>query len=228
MPNQRLLMHKITIAIDGFSGTGKSSTAKKVAGELGYTYIDSGAMYRATTLYFLEQDVSLDDASQVEHALDTLDIRFEEGHVLLNGQDVSNEIRTMRVNEHVSAVSTIAVVRHAMVAQQQKIGKGKGIVMDGRDIGTVVFPGAELKVFMTANTRIRAERRQSELAEKGIIEELNVIENNLSQRDEIDSTRSESPLRKAEDAVEIDTSNLTFADQVHKIVSLAKEKIHAS
>lgn len=221
-------MHKITIAIDGFSGTGKSSTAKKVAGELGYTYIDSGAMYRATTLYFLEQDVSLDDASQVEHALDTLDIRFEEGHVLLNGQDVSNEIRTMRVNEHVSAVSTIAVVRHAMVAQQQKIGKGKGIVMDGRDIGTVVFPGAELKVFMTANTRIRAERRQSELAEKGIIEELNVIENNLSQRDEIDSTRSESPLRKAEDAVEIDTSNLTFADQVHKIVSLAKEKIHAS
>jgi cytidylate kinase len=221
-------MHKITIAIDGFSGTGKSSTAKKVAGELGYTYIDSGAMYRATTLYFLEQDVSLDDASQVEHALDTLDIRFEEGHVLLNGQDVSNEIRTMRVNEHVSAVSTIAVVRHAMVAQQQKIGKGKGIVMDGRDIGTVVFPGAELKVFMTADTRIRAERRQSELAEKGIIEELNVIENNLSQRDEIDSTRSESPLRKAEDAVEIDTSNLTFADQVHKIVSLAKEKIHAS
>ncbi len=220
-------MHKITIAIDGFSGTGKSSTAKKVAGELGYTYIDSGAMYRATTLYFLEQDVSLDDASQVEHALDTLDIRFEEGHVLLNGQDVSNEIRTMRVNEHVSAVSTIAVVRHAMVAQQQKIGKGKGIVMDGRDIGTVVFPDAELKVFMTANTRIRAERRQSELAEKGIIEELNVIENNLSQRDEIDSTRSESPLRKAEDAVEIDTSNLTFADQVHKIVSLAKEKIHA-
>lgn len=228
MPNQRLLMHKITIAIDGFSGTGKSSTAKKVAGELGYTYIDSGAMYRATTLYFLEQDVSLDDASQVEHALDTLDIRFEEGHVLLNGLDVSNEIRTMRVNEHVSAVSTIAVVRHAMVAQQQKIGKGKGIVMDGRDIGTVVFPGAELKVFMTADTRIRAERRQSELAEKGIIEELNVIENNLSQRDEIDSTRSESPLRKAEDAVEIDTSNLTFADQVHKIVSLAKEKIHAS
>ncbi|VXD15908.1 (d)CMP kinase [Marinoscillum sp. 108] len=221
-------MHKITIAIDGFSGTGKSSTAKKVAGELGYTYIDSGAMYRATTLYFLEQDVSLDDASQVEHALDTLDIRFEEGHVLLNGLDVSNEIRTMRVNEHVSAVSTIAVVRHAMVAQQQKIGKGKGIVMDGRDIGTVVFPGAELKVFMTADTRIRAERRQSELAEKGIIEELNVIENNLSQRDEIDSTRSESPLRKAEDAVEIDTSNLTFADQVHKIVSLAKEKIHAS
>jgi CMP/dCMP kinase len=228
LPNQRLLMHKITIAIDGFSGTGKSSTAKKVAGELGYTYIDSGAMYRATTLYFLEQDVSLDDASQVEHALDTLDIRFEEGHVLLNGQDVSNEIRTMRVNEHVSAVSTIAVVRHAMVAQQQKIGKGKGIVMDGRDIGTVVFPGAELKVFMTADTRIRAERRQSELAEKGIIEELNVIENNLSQRDKIDSTRSESPLRKAEDAVEIDTSNLTFADQVHKIVSLAKEKIHAS
>lgn len=228
MPNQRLLMHKITIAIDGFSGTGKSSTAKKVAGELGYTYIDSGAMYRATTLYFLEQDVSLDDVSQVEHALDTLDIRFEEGHVLLNGQDVSNEIRTMRVNEHVSAVSTIAVVRHAMVAQQQKIGKGKGIVMDGRDIGTVVFPDAELKVFMTANTRIRAERRQSELAEKGIIEELNVIENNLSQRDQIDSTRSESPLRKAEDALEIDTSNLTFADQVHKIVSLAKEKIHAS
>ncbi|MEQ8581313.1 MAG: (d)CMP kinase [Marinoscillum sp.] len=221
-------MHKITIAIDGFSGTGKSSTAKNVADELGYTYIDSGAMYRATTLYFLRQDVSLDDASQVEHALDTLDIRFEEGHVVLNGEDVTDEIRTMRVNEHVSAVSTIAMVRHAMVAQQQKIGKGKGIVMDGRDIGTVVFPHAELKVFMTANTRIRAERRQTELAEKGIMEELNVIENNLSQRDEIDSTRSESPLRKAEDAVEIDTSNLTFADQVHKIVSLAKEKIHAS
>lgn len=228
MSDKRLLMQRITIAIDGFSGTGKSSTAREVASALGYEYLDSGAMYRAATLYFLEHKVSLSSREAINAALDQIAIRFDHGRILLNGKDVSTEIRAMQVNEHVSAVSTIAEVRQAMVAQQRQIGKAKGIVMDGRDIGTVVFPGAELKVFMTANARVRARRRQVELEEKGIFEELNAIELNLIKRDEIDSTRSESPLRKAEGAVEIDTSDLTFADQVHKIVSLAKQIIHAS
>lgn len=221
-------MQKIIIAIDGFSGTGKSSTAKAVAQELNYTYIDSGAMYRAATLYFLQQGVSLDDAHEVKAKLDELVITFNGTELVLNGQQVSDELRTMEVNEHVSQVSALAVVRAALVRQQQVIGRERGIVMDGRDIGTVVFPDAELKVFMTANSTVRAERRQKELAQKGIHEELNLIEQNLKQRDKIDSTRATSPLTKASDAVEIDTSELTLDDQVNKIVGLAKEIIYAS
>lgn len=229
MSHKRLLMRRIIIALDGFSGTGKSSTAKAVAKELGYLYIDSGAMYRATTLFFLENGVNIQNPESVSNALSNLQIHFEEGSsVFLNGKDVSEEIRTMRVNENVSAVSAIADVRKSMVTQQQKIGASRAIVMDGRDIGTIVFPDAELKIFMTANSRIRAERRYMELAEKGIFEELSVIEKNLIERDQMDSSRTESPLRKAEAAVELDTSTLHFDEQVGKIVSLAKEIIHAS
>jgi len=224
---QRLLMKKIVIALDGYSGTGKSSTAKEVAKDLGYIYIDSGAMYRATTYYFLENQVDLTDTKSVENALNSIRISFSGNQVILNGEDISNEIRTMRINENVSAVSAIKEVRVAMVAQQQQIGQDRGIVMDGRDIGTVVFPDAELKVFMTANPDVRAERRQKELAEKGIHEELNAIKVNLLDRDKIDSSRAESPLKKANDAVEVDTSYLTFNEQVDKIVELAKGIIHA-
>ncbi len=220
-------MKKIVIALDGYSGTGKSSTAKEVAKDLGYIYIDSGAMYRATTYYFLENQVDLTDTKSVENALNSIRISFSGNQVILNGEDISNEIRTMRINENVSAVSAIKEVRVAMVAQQQQIGQDRGIVMDGRDIGTVVFPDAELKVFMTANPDVRAERRQKELAEKGIHEELNAIKVNLLDRDKIDSSRAESPLKKANDAVEVDTSYLTFNEQVDKIVELAKGIIHA-
>ena len=227
MPYQRLLMKQIIIALDGYSGTGKSSTAKEVAKALGYTYIDSGAMYRATTFYFLENEIDVNDIEQVNQALNQIKISFSDNHVLLNGVDISDEIRTMRINENVSMVSAIKEVRVAMVSQQQQIGEERGIVMDGRDIATVVFPDAELKVFMIANADVRAERRQRELAEKGIHDELNVIKLNLLDRDKIDSSRAESPLKKADDAVEVDTSYLTFDEQVHKIVELAKDVIHA-
>lgn len=219
-------MRKIIIAIDGFSGTGKSSTAKAVAARLGYTYIDSGAMYRATTLHFLQNDVDLSEETSIKNALQNLEIKLTREKVLLNGVDVTNEIRTMKVNKRVSLVSTNATVRSAMVTQQQRMGDAKSIVMDGRDIGTVVFPGADLKVFMTANTTVRARRRQKELAEKGIHEDLETIEANLKERDLMDSTREESPLTKSEESVEIDTSDLTFDDQVQKIVKLAEEKIY--
>lgn len=224
-------MSKIVIAIDGYSGCGKSSTAKAVAKGLGYIYIDSGAMYRAATLHFLDNHVVLTNPKEVQKYLDTLEISFqpnpETGNqdTFLNGLNVESEIRSMRVSEYVSEVSKIKEVREALVAQQQKMGKKKGVVMDGRDIGTVVFPEAELKVFMTADLSVRAERRQKELLEKGELVDLDKILHNLSERDAIDSSRKESPLLKAEDAVEVDTSGLQFEDQVNQILNLAKEKI---
>ena len=224
-------MHKIVIAIDGFSGCGKSSTAKEVAKKLGYTYIDSGAMYRAATLYFLDNHVVLTNPIEVRRQLDKIDIAFhpnlenQKQETFLNGLNVEKQIRTMRVSDYVSEVSKLKEVRQELVAQQQKLGKKKGVVMDGRDIGTVVFPEAELKVFMTADLNIRAERRQKELLEKGDLVELEKILHNLADRDKIDSTRKESPLLKAEDAIEIDTSFLDFEEQVDKIVGLAREKI---
>ena len=215
-------MQKIVIAIDGYSGTGKSSTAKQVAERLGYNYIDSGAMYRAVTLFFLTNNVSLSDKGQVESKLDECQITFRGSSILLNGEIIDDQIRTMEVNENVSAVSTISAVRSKLVEQQQEMGEQKGVVMDGRDIGTVVFPKAELKVFMTADMDIRAERRRKELVKKGIDEDLEVVKANLKARDEVDSTREDSPLRKASDAHEIDTSHLTLNEQIDKIVEMAE------
>ncbi|MBD8487935.1 (d)CMP kinase [Echinicola sp. CAU 1574] len=227
-------MRKIVIAIDGFSGCGKSSTAKQVAKKLGYTYIDSGAMYRATTLHFLNRFTVLTNPKDVDRALKSLEISFHKNEetglqeTYLNGLNVERKIRTMQVSEKVSEVSKIKEVRRELVSQQQRLGKHKGVVMDGRDIGTVVFPSAELKVFMTADLKIRAERRQQELLEKGEMVELEKIIHNLSERDRIDSSRAESPLKKAEDAVEIDTSLLDFEDQVCEITHLAQQKIAAN
>lgn len=224
-------MQKIVIAIDGYSGCGKSSTAKAVAKILGYTYIDSGAMYRAATLYFLQRQVDLSDGESIDKALKHIEISFhtdpETGfqETYLNGKNVEQEIRSMEVSDFVSEVSKIKEVRKELVSQQQQLGKAKGVAMDGRDIGTVVFPDAELKVFMTADLEIRARRRQKELIDKGQEVTLEEIIRNLAERDKIDSTRAESPLFRAEDAVEVDTSYLDFDDQVKKIVELANEKI---
>ena len=224
-------MQKIVIAIDGYSGCGKSSTAKAVAQVLGYTYIDSGAMYRAATLHFLNHHVVLSNPKEVQKYLESLEISFHPNpdtgkqETYLNGLNVEDEIRSMRVSEYVSEVSKVKEIRVELVAQQQRMGKKKGVVMDGRDIGTVVFPNAELKVFMSADLNIRAERRQKELLDRGELVALEKIVQNLAERDQVDTTRKESPLRKAENAVELDTSLLEFEDQVNQIVSFAKEKI---
>ncbi len=227
--NQNTELKTIIIAIDGYSGCGKSSTAKAVAARLSYAYIDTGAMYRAVTLYFYRHKVDYLSKGQVRKALTSilLEFKFDEttksSHIYLNGENVESLIRQMHISERVSNVSTIAEVRHFLVAQQRLMGTKKGIVMDGRDIGTVVFPDAELKVFMTAQVPTRALRRQKELKSLGQEVELSEIINNLEKRDLIDSTREESPLRKADDAIEIDTTNLEFEEQVTKILELMKE-----
>jgi CMP/dCMP kinase len=224
-------MGKIVVAIDGYSGCGKSSTAKAVAKDLGFTYIDSGAMYRAATLHFLNQFLSPSNPQDVEKGLKSLNISFQlnpdtgKQETYLNGLNVEHEIRSMTVSERVSEIATIKEIRKELVSQQKRLGKSKGVVMDGRDIGSVVFPDAELKVFMTADLETRAFRRQQELLEKGEMIEIESIKRNLAERDRVDSSRTESPLVKVPDAVEIDTSNLSFEDQVAQIVQLAKEII---
>ncbi|WP_448520649.1 (d)CMP kinase [Rhodoflexus sp.] len=226
-------MNKIIIAIDGYSACGKSSTAKAVAAALGYNYIDSGAMYRAVTLYLMQHYVSLDNEREINRALSNIEIEFRippgrtDGisETYLNGLNVEEEIRSMSVSENVSEVSKIAQVRHFLVAQQRKMGKKKGIVMDGRDIGTVVFPQAELKLFITADLHERARRRQEELLAKQQLVSLDEVIENLIKRDQIDTTRAESPLRKAEDAIELDTTFITFDEQVEIVLRKAYRKM---
>jgi len=219
-------LKKIIIAIDGFSACGKSTTAKEVAKELNYRYIDSGAMYRAVTKYFLDHHISLTNPKEVEKALDDIRITFvinSKGisETFLNGINVETAIRKMKISENVSQVSTIRDVRRAMVEQQRKLGKERGIVMDGRDIGTVVFPEADLKVFLTADILVRAFRRQKELLEKNDLVDLDDIIENLVKRDQIDSTRIESPLVKAENATTIDTTHITIDEQVDEVIRMA-------
>ncbi|MBX2840420.1 MAG: (d)CMP kinase [Flammeovirgaceae bacterium] len=225
-------MKKINIALDGHAGGGKSTTAKILAKKLAYIYVDSGAMYRAITLFVLENNVNLDDLNAVEKALNSIEIDFklneqnQHNDVFLNGGNVEDEIRTMEVTDKVSEVSAIKVVREFLVKKQQEIGLKKGVVMDGRDIGTVVFPDAELKVFMTASIAARAKRRLLEMQAKGQEVDLEEIKQNLESRDHQDSTRKESPLKKAKDAIDIDTSELTIDQQVDKILKLALEIIN--
>lgn len=224
-------MKKIVIAIDGYSACGKSSTAKIVAAKLNYAYIDSGAMYRAVTYYFLQNYVNQTNPKAVKKALDSIHIEFNhnsrsgENETYLNGLNVESEIRKMEVSNNVSEVSALAEVRSCMVEQQRKMGKKKGVVMDGRDIGTAVFPEAELKIFMTADFEARAARRQKELLEKKQLVDLTDVKANLSKRDHIDTTRKENPLRKAEDAHVIDTTHVTLEEQVDLILDLASTKI---
>ena len=223
-------MRKIIIAIDGYSACGKSTTAKEVAKILGYRYIDSGAMYRAVTLYFLDHFVSLTNPREIERALAEIKISFKvnakgKTEAYLNGLMVERQVRDMRVSEFVSQVSTLASVRHAMVEQQRRMGKEKSFVMDGRDIGTVVFPEAELKLFLTADILVRAFRRQKELLDLDEMIDIDTIIENLMKRDEIDSTRQVSPLRKAREAIEIDTTHITIDEEVAEVVRLALAQI---
>ena len=215
---------KIVIALDGFSSCGKSTTARHVAAVLHYAFVDSGAMYRAVALYFHRNDISLLDLNQVAYALKEIEITFvfnpakQSSDTYLNGENVENEIRMMFISDMVSQVSALPIVRHAMVALQQKMGEKKGIVMDGRDIGTVVFPKAELKIFMTAEPHIRAQRRKLELLQKGEDLPLEEIVENLRKRDEIESNRSEGPLKRAVDAIDLDTSFRSMDEQVEFVL----------
>ena len=216
-------MKKITIAIDGFSSCGKSTMAKDLAKEIGYIYVDTGAMYRSVTLYALRHNLFNADGSireeELKAQMKNINISFQlnkttgRPDTFLNGENVEKDIRSMEVSSHVSPIAALSFVRAALVAQQQRMGAGKGIVMDGRDIGTVVFPDAELKIFVAASAEVRAQRRYDELKAKGMEANFNDILKNVEERDYIDSHRATSPLRKAPDAIELDNSNLTIAQQ---------------
>ena len=220
------------VAIDGYSSCGKSTLAKALAKKLGFIYIDSGAMYRAITLYFLRKNVDLENHDAIVDALQHIELNFHskdyESHITLNGEEVSDEIRLMPVSEAVSPVSAIKEVRKEMVKQQQRMGKSKNIVMDGRDIGTAVFPDAQIKFFMTADPKIRAERRYNEMVAKGdnsiTLEE---VFENIAHRDYADTTRAESPLTRAEDAIILDNTDITEEEQLAFALEKVQPFLHA-
>ena len=228
-------MKKITIAIDGFSSCGKSTMAKDLAKKLGYVYVDTGAMYRAVTLYAMRNGLFNADGSvktaDIERQMSKINITFklnkraERPDTYLNNELVENDIRTLEVSNHVSQIAAVPFIREAMVAQQQRMGKDKGVVMDGRDIGTTVFPEAELKIFVTASAEVRAQRRYDELKEKGMPADFNDILKNVQERDYIDSHREVSPLRKAPDAIELDNSHMTIAEQSAWLMEQVEQKI---
>ena len=228
------MQKKITIAIDGYSSTGKSTVAKQLASHLNYIYVDTGAMYRAVTLYALNNNIiseTVFDKEKLINELDNIEITFKYNEtkgfaeVLLNSINVEHQIRTLKVSNFVSPIATVSEVRKKLVNQQQRLGKDKGVVMDGRDIGTVVFPDADLKLFMTASAEERAQRRYKELIERGDAVNYEDIYNNVVERDLIDTTRKDSPLVKAKDAIEIDNSQLTLDGQFHTILQLVKDKL---
>ncbi len=227
-------MKKITIAIDGHSSCGKSTMAKDLAREVGYVYVDTGAMYRSVTLYALRKGLFNPDGSVQTEALSlempNIHISFQfnpatgRPDTYLNGECVEQEIRSLEVSSHVSPIAAVPFVRTAMVAQQQQMGKDKGVVMDGRDIGTTVFPDAELKVFVTASAQVRAQRRYDELQAKGMPADFDEILKNVEERDYIDSHREVSPLRKADDALELDNSEMTIAEQKAWLLERFRER----
>jgi len=228
--------HKITIAIDGFSSTGKSTVAKQLAKELSYVYVDTGAMYRAITFYAMRKGYIKTDSFNVPSLIKDLpslslkfvfDAALGYAAIYLNDENVEDEVRTLDVSQYVSRVAAISEVREKLVAQQQEMGLEKGVVMDGRDIGTVVFPNAELKIFMTATAEERAGRRFKEMKEKGQDVNYKEVLKNVMDRDHLDTTREDSPLVKADDAIEIDNSALNIEEQFQKILQLAKSSIEA-
>jgi cytidylate kinase len=219
---------QIIIAIDGYSSCGKSTLARELAEVLDYIYIDTGAMYRAVTLYLMRQQIDWEVEAEVKVALELIQIDFARHggklRTLLNGEDVESAIRSMEVSANVSPVAAVSSVRRFLVAQQQRMGQAKGIVMDGRDIGTVVFPQAELKIFLTADAQERTRRRHAELEAKGQPTPWAEVEHNLSERDRIDSSRADSPLRQAQDAVVVDNTNLRPNEQLAMVAALARER----
>jgi len=220
---------KIIIAIDGHSSCGKSTLAKDLARVFDYIYVDTGAMYRAVTLYFLENNVNIESEKEIEKALDEINIHFELAHsgqqeTFLNDVNVEKSIRSPQVAGYVSPVAAISAVRTKLVSQQRALGIKKGVVMDGRDIGTVVFPKAEVKLFLTADPEVRAHRRYKELISKGVSVTLNEVKHNLKERDRIDTTRTDSPLIAAKDAIIVDNSNIGIEDQLDMVLKLIKEK----
>jgi len=226
-------MKPVIITIDGYSSCGKSTLARQLAKELNYIFIDSGAMYRAITLYFLRNHVAVTDVNEVNHALSNINLAFifnpltNRSDIYLNDENVEVLIREMTISEAVSDIAALKEVREFAVAQQQKMGEKKGLVMDGRDIGTTVFPEAELKIFMTADVAVRVERRFKELLHKNPNITVEEVKTNLEMRDYIDSNREISPLRKASDAIVLDNSNLTSEQQFNLALSWANEKINA-
>lgn len=227
-------MKKITIAIDGFSSTGKSTLAKQIAKELGYAYVDTGAMYRAVTLFAMQNglvDQFEFNSTELIKKLPEIDLKFEFNpelgfaEIYLNGINVEKQIRSLEVSGFVSQVAEISEVRAMLVKQQQQMGKDKGVVMDGRDIGTVVFPDAEVKLFMSARADVRAQRRFDELTEKGQLVSYDRVLENVLQRDHIDTTRDDSPLVKADDAIEVDNSELTREEQFLHVIEIIKNKL---
>lgn len=222
-PKKNKTMKKITIAIDGHSSCGKSTMAKELARRVGYVYVDTGAMYRSVTLYALQHNLFREDGSikseELKAQMPQINIGFElnaetgRPDTYLNGVCVECDIRTLEVSNHVSPIAALPFVREAMVAQQQAMGRDGGVVMDGRDIGTTVFPHAELKIFVTASTRVRAQRRYDELQQKGMPADFNDILKNVEERDYMDSHREVSPLRQADDALLLDNSNMTIEEQ---------------
>ena len=225
-------MKKINIAIDGWSSCGKSTMARQIAKALNYLFIDSGAMYRAIALYFIQQKIDMEDKVDVAKALGNISLSFQKNlqtgnnEIWLNDQNVDQLIREMEVANKVSDVAAIKAVREFAVAQQQLIGKDKGVVMDGRDIGTTVFPEAELKIFMTANVDVRVERRFKELSIKNPLISIEEVKANLQARDHMDSTREVSPLKKADDALVLDNSELSPEEQFSMALQWANEKIN--
>lgn len=223
---------KIIITIDGWSSCGKSTLAKQLARELGYVYVDSGAMYRAITLYFLRNNIDLEEKKEVKAALKSINLEFvfnpqrNNSEMYLNDENVEYVIRDLIIAEKVSDVAAIKEVREFAVAQQQKMGQKKGIVMDGRDIGTVVFPKAELKIFMTADNAVRVQRRFKELYEKNPNVTIEEVKDNLEMRDYIDSHREISPLRKAKDAIELDNTDITPEQQFKKALEWVYDKLN--
>ncbi len=220
---------KLVIAIDGYSSCGKSTLAQQLADCLSYIYIDSGAMYRAVTLYFLHENIDISDLTEVQSALDKINLKFiqeTDGNtaILLNNENVSSEIRTLRISSFVSEVAAIPIIREFLVAQQQAMQKTGGIVMDGRDIGTVVFPDADIKIFVKAELQKRIDRRYNELLSKGLNVARNEVEENLKHRDLIDTTREVSPLIQAEDSILLDNTELNKSEQLRKSLGFIKEK----
>lgn len=215
---------EIIIAIDGWSSCGKSTLAKALAKKLEYGYIDTGAMYRACTYYFQKENIDISNESQVAEALKNIEISFKsisgKNTTFLNGTNVEADIRSMKVSNMVSPVAELSAVRRDLVRQQQEMGKRKSVVLDGRDIGTVVFPDAELKIFLTADADIRAQRRFDELKEKGLDIKIEDVISNLQERDRIDSTRSDSPLKQAEDAYLLDNSKLDLEASIEVVMDL--------